>query len=306
MIELSNGHKLEYVVASGALAFDGRGWFWERLLVWFGFVRPELFTIVLKSLTLEPRRGYLRWWKPWECVRTIFGGAVNKVGLTNPGFDWWLEEVAPTIDFKKQKIVLSLYGTPDEIVVMIRRSRHLAIVAIEYNVSCPNDEGPLKQEEVVVAGCQKISAAAGDIPLIAKLSAGQHYLVIEKGLRRYVEAISLNSVPWEMVFPGKRTPLWRLEKRVDGGGGGVSGKPAQKHNWQAVKELVEQGETPVIAPSIMEYEDLATVRALGAKAISFGAIHMASHPAWLKLWTWFTNPCKPTQFVLRDMKEKNP
>lgn len=29
MIELSNGHRFEFVAASGALAFDGRGWPWE-------------------------------------------------------------------------------------------------------------------------------------------------------------------------------------------------------------------------------------------------------------------------------------
>jgi len=28
-IRLSNGHVLEYVVASGALGFDGKGWPWE-------------------------------------------------------------------------------------------------------------------------------------------------------------------------------------------------------------------------------------------------------------------------------------
>lgn len=168
------------MVASGALAFDGLGWWWERPLVRFGLVKPELFTVVLKTLTRQPRKGNLRWWKPWDCVALIKDGAVNKV-----------------------------------------------------------------------------------------------------------------------AFPDKRSPLHRLEKRVGGGGGGVSGKPAQRFNWEAVDKLAEQGVLPVIGPSIMQYEDIGKMRRLGAKAYSFGAIHLPSYPIWLKPWTIFTNPCKPTQFVER-------
>ena len=57
MIILSNGHCVEYVVASGSLAFDGKGWPWERPLVWLGLIKPELFTTFIKSLTLAPRAG---------------------------------------------------------------------------------------------------------------------------------------------------------------------------------------------------------------------------------------------------------
>ncbi|HEY4504003.1 MAG TPA: hypothetical protein VJJ28_02755 [Candidatus Paceibacterota bacterium] len=87
MITLANGHKFKYMVASGALAFDGKGWPWERPLVWLGLIKPELFTVVIKSLTRTSRVGNLRWWKPWTCVRLIPGGSVNKVGLTNPGIE---------------------------------------------------------------------------------------------------------------------------------------------------------------------------------------------------------------------------
>ncbi len=68
MITLSNGHKLEYVVASGALGFDGKGWFWERPLVWLGLMRPDLFTIGIRTLTYHPRMyptSNLSWVRPW-------------------------------------------------------------------------------------------------------------------------------------------------------------------------------------------------------------------------------------------------
>src|SRR5580658_6822350 len=97
MIPLSNGHRLDYLAASGALAYDGQGWPWEWPLRWAGLIDPRLFTVVTKTLTFQRRRGNLRWHKPWECVALIPGGAVNKVGLTNPGFRWWCSHVGPRV-----------------------------------------------------------------------------------------------------------------------------------------------------------------------------------------------------------------
>jgi len=101
MITLSNGHAFKYMVASGALAFDGKGWLWERPLVWLDLIRPELFTVVIKTLTRNPREGNLRWWKPWTCVRLIPGGSVNKWDLQTPvsngGARGWTQTQFPKI-----------------------------------------------------------------------------------------------------------------------------------------------------------------------------------------------------------------
>lgn len=277
------------MVASGALSFDGKGWFWERPLVWLRLIKPELFTIVIKSLTYEPRKGNLRWWKPWDCVRLISGGSVNKVGLTNKGIWWWFTKVAPRIDFKKYKIVGSIFGTKDELVRMTHKMNKFPLVALEINVSCPNAS---HEEEALEIIATVISVArVSRHPIILKLSANQDYVSIAKAVRDKVEAFSLNSVPWGTVFTkGERTPLWKLEKKVGGGGGGVSGRPAQKHNWKAVEDLSRLG-LQVIGPSVMEYEDMQRVRTYGAQAVSFGAIHLRT-------------PWKPTSFVKREMRWK--
>jgi len=293
MIILSNGHAFEYMVASGALAFDGKGWPWERPLVWLGLIKPELFTVVIKSLTRNPRPGNLRWWKPWTCVRLIPGGSVNKVGLTNPGVEWWCREVGPTLDFQKFPIVGSIFGDENELVEMAGMLNPFGLVANEVNVSCPNTGHAIKQVEMVVNSVKAVKRASRH-PVIAKVSADQDYLAIARGLVGVAEAISLNSVPWKTVFPhGKPTPLAKLEKHVGGGGGGVSGKPAQYHNWAAVESLAKQGSIPVIGPSIMEFEDMEKLRRLGARAISFGAIHLRT-------------PWKPTSIVKQEPTKKNP
>jgi len=287
MITLSNGHAFKYMIASGALAFDGKGWPWERPLVWLGLINPELFTVVIKSLTRNPRPGNLRWWKPWICVRLIPGGSVNKVGLTNPGIEWWCREVGPNLDFQKFPTAGSIFGEEKELVEMAEMLNRFDLVALEVNVSCPNTGHAMEMAEMVVNSVKAVKRASRH-PIIVKVSADQDYLTIVRGLVGIAEAVSLNSVPWKTVFTNsEQTPLWRLEKQVGGGGGGVSGKPAQKHNWAAVEALAKQELLPVIGPSVMEFEDMEKLRRLGAKAISFGAIHLRT-------------PWKPTSFIKKE------
>lgn len=284
------------MVASGALAFNPKkGWLWDRLLIWLGLIKPELFTVVIKTLTRHPRKGNLCWWKPWtwlpfspwSCVRLIPGGSVNKVGLKNPGIEWWCRKVGPKFDFKKFPTAGSIFGDEKELVEMAEMLNRFDLVALEVNVSCPNTGHAIEQAEMVVNSVKAVKRASCH-PVIVKVSADQDYLTIARGLVGIAEAVSLNSVPWKTVFTnGEQTPLAKLEKQVGGGGGGVSGKPAQKHNWAAVEALAKQGSLPVIGPSVMEFEDMEKLRRLGAKAIGFGAIHLRT-------------PWKPTSFIKKE------
>lgn len=301
MITFSNGRKIQYFVASGALAFDCKGWFWERLLVLFGFIDIRLFGLRIKSLTLPPRKGYLRWLKVWECFRQIIGGAVNKIGLKNPGHSWWMSEVAPNLDFENLNIIMSLYGNEDEIVTMIRRSNHLNLTAFELNVSCPNT-GCAKDATEAIIKTARAAKKESRHPLILKISADQDGVTLARALLGIVEAFDFNTLEWSKVFPGIQSPLHRLEKKVGGGGGGVSGRPLQKHNWPFMKKIHEAvPEMPLIASSIMEYDDLARADSYGASAYSFGTIFLPDYPVWLKPWTIITNPCKATRIARRHM-----
>jgi dihydroorotate dehydrogenase len=78
-----------------------------------------------------------------------------------------------------------------------------------------------------------------------------------------------------------------------GGGGGVSGKLAQEHNWAAAEALTEQRALPVIWPSVMSKQDVDEVLACGAEAVSFGAIHIRK--PWL--------PTKIVQAIARERQQ---
>lgn len=282
MITLSNGHSFEFMAASGALAFDGKGWPWEQPLRLAGLLKPELFTIVVKSLTLKPLRGNLRWWHPLRCVRLLRGGTVNAIGLTNPGIEWWVREVYPKVVQSKFNIVASIAGESlqDYMEMAIRLKDCDTIKALEINASCPNSPSDLQGNTQAVIDTAQALKYVAKWPLILKLSVTHDYVKIAKALERIVEAITINSVPWSVLFPEKKSPLARF------GGGGVSGKIAQPLTWKMVENLSRETAVPVVGAGVWNYADLSKLFGLGAKAVAFGSI-------FLKY------PWRPTRFVER-------
>lgn len=284
MIQLSNEHSFEYMVASGGLAFDGLGWPWEQPLRWIGLLDPSLFTVVVKTLTYHLRKGNLCWYNPFGCIRILPQGVVNSVGLTNPGIDWWCRKVGPTIDSKKISLVGSILSDKvNELVEMAVMLNDFDLVGLEINASCPSTERDfLGNIQRIIRGCEVVRGKSR-FPLILKLSVVHDPELILPKIEGIIEAISINSVPWKIVFPQKKSPLTHL------GGGGVSGKVAQPYTWRLVKKFVSMSSIPVIGPSVWDFSDINELRKIGAKAVSFGSIFLRY-------------PWRPTAFVQKDMK----
>jgi len=287
MITLPNGHSFEYMAASGALGFDGKGWPWERPLEWLNLLDPSHLTIVIKTLTAEPRVGNLNMWHPWTCVRLLRGGTLNAVGLTNPGIDWWCRTIGPTIKHSPLSLVGSILGEPRELELMTRKLNQFgALKALEVNASCPNTKGDiLTNTGKVIEGLLAVRNAT-TLPLILKLSVVHDIPTIVRAVERYVDAFSINSVPWSVVFPSRQSPLTNL------GGGAVSGWLVQQYTWPLVEQLKTLTKVPVIGPSVWDYEDIERLRKRGADAIGFGSIFL-SHPT------------RPTSFIRRDQLERS-
>lgn len=303
MIALSNGHSFEYMAASGALEFDGNGWPWEQPLCWCGLLDPSLFTVVIKTLTRHPRKGNLKLYKPWTCVRLIPGGAINAVGLTNPGIEWWCGTVGGKLkqrdpsaslgmtekrgDGKNPPLIGSILSdSVDELGEMAAMLNEYHLVGLEINASCPNSKGDLLTNAKKVIESALVVKEQSSLPLILKLSVVHDIETITRELNGCVEAYSINSVPWGVVFPNKKSPLVHL------GDGGVSGKIAQPHTWRFLEKLAKITDTPVIGPSVWNYEDIAEVRRHGARAVSFGSVFLRY-------------PWRPTLFIKRETRNNS-
>ncbi len=288
MIQFSNGHVFEYMTASGALGFDGKGWPWDQPLRWAGLLEPSLFTSVFRTLTLKPLGEVWRWnsiignMSMIERVRLIPNGVLNAVRLLNPGIDWWCKKVGPSVNSTKIPLVGSIFGEPEELAEMAKILNDFDLVGLEINASCPNTETDILQNTTkVIKNCEVVKKNSC-LPLILKISVVHDAEQIVKRVENFIEAFSINSVPWTTLNPNPncRSPLANL------GGGGISGKAAQPFTWGLVKKLVGLTSIPVIGPSIWDFGDLGKVRNLGAKAISFGAIHLRL-PFGPALPTWY-------------------
>ncbi|MBU2037214.1 hypothetical protein KJ866_03410 [Patescibacteria group bacterium] len=283
MIKLSNGHCFEYVTASGALAFDGRGWPWEKPLVWSGVIQPGLFTNIAKTITVLSQQGN----NLFYCVRFLPSGVINAVAMRNQGIFWWYEKIGRYIDRQKESLVASVYFENEpQMQAMAAILNKVDLVGVEVNPRCPNIHlSPYWPCcEAIVRNCRDFKKELRH-PLFLKLTVEDVVEQILPKLEGTVEAVSINSVRWKKMFPTKISPLAQV------GGGAVSGKITQPIVWPFLERAVQTSSIPVIASAVWDFEDLAKVRSLGAKAIAFGSIHM--------LYPW-----RPTSFVKKEMEGK--
>lgn len=158
-----------------------------------------------------------------------------------------------------------------------------AVVGVEFNPSCPNrDSDFCKTPDLIVTTCAALCEVS-EHPIILKLRCYQPYFRLASRTEKFVEAITINSVPWQAEFRDKPSPL------AEYGGGGLSGLISRPFNWKMVQDL-SKTMTPVIGPCIWDYEDMILLARLGASAFQFGTIFMLQ-------------PWRPSAYVRRWQRE---
>lgn len=294
MITLPSGYNFDFVVASGALGFDGRGYWWEKPLRWLGKIDSHQFLVITKTLTMKPRKGNLRWWRPWRCVAKYKDGWINAVGLTNPGIHYWLNTYFHNIVEDRTAVAVSIAPeTLQEASMMsflltIANSTALIydgfkpIQAIELNVSCPNSDHVRNVTNIV--SMIKVMKPSG-LPIFVKLGWTQPYMEICKAVQRDVAAFDLiNAIPWNyftqsssignVIDFGDRSPLEKY-----GLEGGISGPPIAPFGIGALDNIINaEIDTPVISGGgVYDISGVISRFNRGAGAVSFGSLFL-SHP----------------------------
>jgi hypothetical protein len=218
-------------------------------------------------------------WKRWILSFIPFGavGVNNSVGLTNPGFNWWINKVWPKIKNRKDLLlIISIFGTPEELVWMAEKITLLddpnhIIVGIQVNGACPNSGEDLSENaDKVIESCRRV-AEVTRLPLSLSISVVHNIEKIVASTRGIVELYTINSVQSSVAFPGLKSLLAHL------GGGGFSGKCVQEITWALAEKLEKLG-VAVAWPSIWETNDLPKMRQRGkVKTVSLGSIYLC-HP----------------------------
>lgn len=277
MIKLSNGYNLEYVASSGALAYNGKGYWWEQPLRWVKLLDISLFTPITKTLTYLPNNGNCKKFNPFSCIRFVEDGVLNTVGLGNPGIDWWIENV------KNFNGIISISTNYEYSLEMIlKKIKNIDLMALELNISCPNIDNHFECNDIEYY--LKIIKYYSKLPIIIKLGYNHKIQELFPQIEKYIDAISINSIPWNIVYPNIKSPFEEL------GGGALSGKIVQPYTWNFIKQLKDVTDVPIIGCSVWEYEDIEKLYKLGVDAISFGSIFLRY-------------PWRPTQFIRKRTKK---
>ena len=219
-----------------------------------GFSNRDAGAICLKGTTLEPRLGN----QPHRVAETP-AGMLNAIGLQNPGTDYVINEILPSLDFTETHFIANVSGsTVEEYEEVTRRFDDSPIDAIEINISCPNvKEGGVTfgndpdMSARVVAACRGVTSK----PLITKLSPNQ--TDIAGNARRCIEAGTdgfavINTLMGMAIDIEKRMPV------IGNNQGGLSGpaiKPVALLKVHQVHQVCKPHNIPILGQGGMTSAD---------------------------------------------------
>ncbi len=235
-----------------------------------GFSNRDVGAVCLKGTTLKARLGNAPH-RVWETPM----GMLNAIGLQNPGTEYVIKNILPTLDFRETRFIANLSGsTVEEYAEITRLFDDSPMDAMEINISCPNvKEGGVAfgndpdMSARVVAACR----AQTKKPLITKLSPNQ--TDIAENARRCIEAGTdgfavINTMMGMAVDIEKRTPV------LGNGQGGLSGpaiKPIALLKVHQVYQVAKQHNIPIIGQGgILTAQDALEFIIAGASAVGVG------------------------------------
>jgi dihydroorotate dehydrogenase (NAD+) catalytic subunit len=257
-------------LASPIVLLSGCVGFGEEYTRIEGFSNRDVGAIVLKGTTGAARLGNA----PHRVYETS-DGMLNAIGLQNPGVDYVVREILPSLDFTETRFIANACGsTIEEYVEVTRRFDDSRIDAIEINISCPNvKEGGVQFGNLpemsarVVAACRRVTKK----PLITKLSPNQ--TDIRENARRCIDAGTdalavINTVTGMSIDLDTRRPV------IGNGQGGLSGpaiKPIALLKVKEVYEVAGPRGIPIIGQGgITNARDALEFMVAGASAVGIG------------------------------------
>ena len=258
-IIFKTGKRISDVVVSTALGQSGRGMFpytWQSEYRRFlELVREKNITVFSKSSTRYPRIGNFQLQYPWtwKYIKKIGDRSMlNAYGLTNYGVEVNAREIAISRD-NGFRVVPNYYPEFEKGIKIALREliesveiylEHLGFgfSVLELNASCPNsDEIINKNMDMVIQCVEALKAKYPWLMIIVKTSIVHSYNFYKRLELAGADAIhSVNTIPYNLVFPGKESPLHKK------GGGGVSGEEAFDLAYRYNEKLKNVTSLPII------------------------------------------------------------
>lgn len=221
--------------------------------------------VVTKTLTLEPREGYL----PPILVPLEYG-LLNAVGLANPGIDY-VETLVREAHSSGLPIVVSIGGMDsDEFHVLAVKAFESGADALELNLSCPHTPGYGVDTASTLSTLKAVADSVKSVttkPVWAKLGYSRSILdeagaLLEKGIDALV---LINTIPGMSIDVYARKPI--LTNRY----GGLSGPAIHPVAVYTVYTVYREYRTHIVgAGGVLDWVSALELILAGARAVQVG------------------------------------
>ena len=263
------------MIASGTFGYDGygRGLNPDAPLASLGAVLPKTFTRNPREGNPEPR------WFPSSFREGLAAGEttlLNSIGLTNPGIEAAMLDLAPQWESMDANIVMSIAGDSEEQWEEMGNFTQgvPGFSAIELNLSCPNvDDGAMFSHrpdltEAAVAAVRRQTK----LPLLAKLSP--NVPDITEIAHAAVEA-GANALTISNTIPALHIDVDSGQAVLGTGYGGLSGPALRPIAMALVNRAAQSVDVPVIGVGgIMTGRHAAEFLIAGATAVQVGSANL--------------------------------
>jgi dihydroorotate dehydrogenase (NAD+) catalytic subunit len=232
--------------------------------------------LVTKSIGPVPNPGY-----PGPITVEVEGGFLNAVGLANPGFEAFGEELAEGKNREPFEVPLlaSIYGAAADDFVKIVGGLEPHVDGFELNLSCPHSkrfglavgsDPELVQE--IIRECRQRT----EKPLVAKLSPNVSRIdqVARSAERGGADAIcAINT-----VGPGMAIEVESMRPVLSNGRGGLSGPCIRPIAVRCIYDIHEAVEIPIIGVGgVTSGRDAVELMEAGATWVQLGtALYMGN------------------------------
>jgi dihydroorotate dehydrogenase (NAD+) catalytic subunit len=228
----------------------------------------ELGALVLKTVTLEPRRG-----NPPACrTAETPAGMVNAIGLENVGIEAFVRDKLPAALTYGTNLIASIAGeTAEDFAACARTLETAPVAALELNISCPNvKSGGMAfgiDPEASAAVVAAVKAASGK-PIIAKLTPNVTDIVT---VARACEAAGADAISLTNTFAAMVIDVERQCPLLAANTGGLSGPAIRPAAVYRVFYVARAVQVPVVGlGGIWNASDALEFILAGASAVAVG------------------------------------
>ncbi len=263
------------MIASGTFGYDGygRGLSPDAPLDSLGAVLPKTFTRRPREGNPEPR------WFPSSFREALATGEttwLNSIGLTNPGIESAMSDLAPQWALMDANIVISMAAeSPEQWEEMASFTRDVpGFAAIELNLSCPNvDDGAMfshhpRLTEAAVSGVRSQT----DLPVWAKLSPNVPDIteIAHAAVGAGADALTISN-----TVPALHIDVETGKAVLGTGYGGLSGHALRPVAMALVHRASQAVDVPIIGVGgVMNGRHAAEYLMAGASAVQVGSANL--------------------------------